>query len=266
MHDPGNEQLPATFRHAAGFAAQALAGHSGARLLDVGCGDGRLLAALARALPGLDCQGLDVVDHGLQAPGFLARAVQTLNQAVPGTDWGQRIHAVTTGEAWPVKDASINLLLTNQVLEHVADLDFLFREQARVLTPDGVALHIFPAREIFIEPHYFVPAAHRFPEGAWRRGWLKLWAYLGAGDYGGKGARGLLENLALADQSLTRQVAYRSYSEIAAIARRAGFLPDWSATPGLYAAKAEGLGQIARHLPLFVLARLSSLTLICRRP
>src|SRR5690349_4524150 len=67
----------------------ALAPGSTFRVLDVGCGDGKLLALLARGYPllrpgvTLELYGFDVAEPGVQRAGFLARAVAELQSGVP---------------------------------------------------------------------------------------------------------------------------------------------------------------------------------------
>jgi SAM-dependent methyltransferase len=48
-------------------------------------------------------------------------------------------HPITEEGSWPVEDASIDLLLSDFVLEHVKDPDHFLSEAARVVKPGGVA-------------------------------------------------------------------------------------------------------------------------------
>jgi SAM-dependent methyltransferase len=59
--------------------------------------------------------------------------------------------------------ASFDLVLSNQVLEHVADLNAALQEIHRVLKPDGAVLSIFPARDVYREGHIGIPFSHWFP-------------------------------------------------------------------------------------------------------
>lgn len=47
--------------------------------------------------------------------------------------------AADLGETWPLDDQSVDLITSNQVIEHVADTDHFVRETLRVLRPGGTA-------------------------------------------------------------------------------------------------------------------------------
>jgi len=54
----------------------------------------------------------------------------------------------------PVAHASIDLILSNSVLEHVADMDALTRDLHRVLAPGGAMLHLVDYRDHFFRYPY----------------------------------------------------------------------------------------------------------------
>lgn len=89
----------------------------GARLLDVGCGDGAVLAQVAARRPGWRLAGAEIAD----APTRLAR------ERLPGADI--RVYDAAR-LPWP--DASFDAGLLVHVLEHVADPPAVLREVARV--------------------------------------------------------------------------------------------------------------------------------------
>ncbi|RYE96274.1 MAG: class I SAM-dependent methyltransferase, partial [Oxalobacteraceae bacterium] len=104
------------------------------RILDVGCGNGELIAYISAAFPMLQpgCEleifGLDVADSGVQADGFFARTLTMLRDRFPNVDWKRRLSLVTSRETWSYPDNHFDFIVSNQVLEHVADHDLLFRE------------------------------------------------------------------------------------------------------------------------------------------
>lgn len=92
-------------------------------LLELGCGTGKntgYYATLAARVHALDfSEGMLL---RARAKGFGAHV--TFEQA-------------DLQQAWPVASASVDLAVANLVLEHIADLTFVFGEAARVLQPGG---------------------------------------------------------------------------------------------------------------------------------
>ncbi|MBV5245382.1 methyltransferase domain-containing protein [Mycolicibacterium sp. PAM1] len=135
---------------------------SSLRVLDLGCGKGGTVAWLLEQ--GFDAYGMDVraeyVDNG---------------RAYLGAD---RLAVLDRG-SYPYPDDHFDIVISNQVFEHVADLGELAREVARTTKPGGLGLHIFPARWVFTEPHMHTPIVHWLPKGGIRRLGIKL--ALGAG-------------------------------------------------------------------------------------
>ena len=103
----------------------------------------------------IDWQGKDVLDLGC-AGGFMAEAMAARGAKVTGIDPAElaieaaRRHALTeglrisydvgVGEALPYAEARFDAVVCVDVLEHVADLDAVLLEVARVLRPGGLFL------------------------------------------------------------------------------------------------------------------------------
>jgi len=101
----------------------ALAGHSYRSILELGCGTGkntRLLARIGERVHALD------FSEGMLAQ---ARAKQ------PGANVTFSVADLT--QPWPCADQSVDLIACNLVLEHIADLGFIFAEAARTLVRPG---------------------------------------------------------------------------------------------------------------------------------
>jgi SAM-dependent methyltransferase len=175
-------------------ASELLASHGGRlpqplRLLDVGFGDGELLLHARRWLgerwpeARLELAGYEVAEQAgsfaVHLEGARARLAAELGAApVP---WGERLKVVGDGEGIPFPAGSFDLVVSNQVLEHVRDLDLLLRESARVLAPGGVSVHVFPAREIWLEPHVGLPLVHRCRDWRSARSAIRALSRLGLG-------------------------------------------------------------------------------------
>lgn len=139
------------------------------RVLDVGCGRGGNVAWLCDA--GYDAYGVDV------DPEYIRNGRGYFQDR----GLGERVRTLGPDGRYPFEDGWFDVVLSDQVLEHVADLPALAGEVFRVLRPGGVGLHIFPAKWRPIEPHLFAPFVHWLPAGgrarraalslAMRRGW-----------------------------------------------------------------------------------------------
>jgi SAM-dependent methyltransferase len=125
----------------------------GGRVLDYGCGAGAVVAAGLAA--GLDIRGADVFYAGSNAREEAERS-GLLGGSIVEMDDG-RI---------PFPDATFDLVVNNQVMEHVEDLEATLAEIRRVLAPGGSVLSIFPSRDVWREGHIGIPFAHWFRKGS----------------------------------------------------------------------------------------------------
>jgi SAM-dependent methyltransferase len=109
------------------------------RILDFGCGPGRRVYELLDA--GYQyVSGFDVVDY--------------LELRHSGDR--ERFHIVPDGRI-PLRDASFDLIMSDQCFEHVLNQPLAWEEIVRVLKPGGVSVHVIPAKWQIIEPHIKVP-------------------------------------------------------------------------------------------------------------
>jgi len=97
---------------------------AGTRVLDVGCGEGRFAAALARAEA--EVVGIDVA----------AEPLRRARLRHPQLDLRQ----VQAAAAWPLQDASFDAVWAGEVIEHVADTAGWLSELRRVLRSGGELL------------------------------------------------------------------------------------------------------------------------------
>lgn len=167
------------------------------RLLDFGCGGGEVVGKALDA--GFDAWGVDSFKDVWEQYAERASSI------------GHRIQHVAEGTPLPFADNWFDVVVSNQVMEHVADPGPVITEMARVLRPGGLLVAIFPTREILIEPHLKVPLVHWFsPGSASQTQMLRMMHRLGLG-------LGRNEDRAAwvsgASDSLQRHIFYRTQNE-----------------------------------------------------
>lgn len=113
--------VPARFT----YLDRVLTDWSGLRVLDLGCGGGFMAEALAHR--GAVVTGIDSCAQAVAAATRHARA-EGLNLR----------YGVARGEALPLGDASVDVVVCVDVLEHVERLDEVLVEMRRVLVPGGL--------------------------------------------------------------------------------------------------------------------------------
>ena len=119
---------------------------AGRRVLDIACGEGygsALLARNAAHVTGVDLSAA-AVEHARQAYGALGN-----------TDFREGSCARI-----PLPDASIELVVSFETLEHMDDHEAFIEEIARVLTPDGVLLMSCPNKEEYSDKRGFTNEFH----------------------------------------------------------------------------------------------------------
>jgi ubiquinone/menaquinone biosynthesis C-methylase UbiE len=104
-------------------------GAGGRGVLDLGCGEGQLTAALADA--GFEATGADVAEEPLR------RAAEQH----PGLD----LRLLPAAGEWPLPDASFDAVWAGETIEHVADTAGWLSEVRRVLRSGGLLLLSTPA-------------------------------------------------------------------------------------------------------------------------
>lgn len=131
------------------------------RVLDLGCGNGGTVAWLLAN--GWDAYGLDVDP----------RYVENGETYLAEIGHSNRLDVIRDG-VYPHPDEHFDIVLSDQVFEHVADLGALAREVARVTKPGGYGLHVFPGKWYLQEAHLGTPPVHWLPKGRAQRAAIAL--------------------------------------------------------------------------------------------
>lgn len=130
------------------------------RILDLGCGNGDVVMEYRR--------------NGFQAFGcdFVFKEGENVQKL---QDDGLILKIGDSPYRLPFPDNTFDIVVSDQVFEHVKDYPSTVVEISRILKPEGIGLHFFPSRYTLIEPHVFVPFA-AIVQQHW---WLLLWAFVG---------------------------------------------------------------------------------------
>ncbi len=180
FHEGDNklEPLKADPELADGYSAKCLAflqeyaggALTGLRMLDVGCGRGDLVLRLRGA--GARAFGVEIESRYLESG-------KVLNQLVD--EDGPILSVIEPGARYPYPDGYFDMIASFVVLEHVADLDALAAEIARVLRPGARTIHLLPSKYRPVEPHYFLPLVHWLPKNRTRKLGMAAMLRLGFG-------------------------------------------------------------------------------------
>jgi len=134
----------------------------GAKILDYGCGSGKVVVA-GRKL-GLDVYGTDIFNESatvykeeVEKSGLLGSVIREITNDRLGFD-----------------DEYFDVIVNNQVFEHVENLDLVLAETYRVMKKGSLLLCLFPSKEIIREGHIGIPFAHWFPKNSQLRYYCTL--------------------------------------------------------------------------------------------
>lgn len=94
-------------------------------LLDVGCWDGEKTMQYASAAKAKKIFGIEPV----QEPAEVAKKLGIAVSICPAD-----------GGVWPIKDGSIDCIVSNQVVEHLSNIDTFISQVSRVLKPGGILI------------------------------------------------------------------------------------------------------------------------------
>lgn len=122
--------------------------YSNAKILDYGCGKGEIVVAGRKE--GINIYGTDKFYDG--DPSY--EEVKTNQNNV--------IFKLESNNKIPFPNRTFDLVISNQVIEHIDDLETALSEIYRVMKLDGIFISRFPIYETVYEGHIGIPFAHWF--------------------------------------------------------------------------------------------------------
>lgn len=141
-------------------------------ILDVGFGNGRFISNILTRLkikfPKINfiIYGLEVCDSGFchKASSEYANFEETikfLSVNHTTTNWNERLKIFKSDQKWIFPQDKFDFIVSNQVLEHVFDMDLFFQNLYDYMHESSISIHIFPLKECIWEFHINRPFAHR---------------------------------------------------------------------------------------------------------
>jgi SAM-dependent methyltransferase len=226
------------------------------RVLDAGCGDGRMMSYFWKCLQELypskqiELYGFDVLDHGVQPKEFMQRAVSRLSEECPGTDWTQRTVGIRVNEPWPFPEAFFDVVVSNQVMEHVSAPRQFLAEHFRVLVQGGSGFHLFPLKHYIHEGHLLLPLVHRIRSWDYMRTYIEALSALGLGKYPEHRRASGVSRKEFAERHADYIYFWTHYlteSQALDIAKSAGFRASYRFTREFYSSKLRSLARARRR-------------------
>jgi SAM-dependent methyltransferase len=130
-------------------------------VLDWGSGRGEYVAWLRDA--GYNAFGAEIRQEAAERGRKLLQS--------HGHDYARVIAPISANSETALPADFFHFVFTHYVLEHVADIDAVTREVARVTAPGGCGFHVYPGPLRPIEPHLFMPFVHWLPKNMSRK-WM----------------------------------------------------------------------------------------------
>ena len=116
-------------------------------ILDFGCGKCQLLSNLEKEIPNSRLYGVDIFRN--------SKLFKEINL---------KKNKFVIKDIKPYEEFNFNkefdLIIANQVFEHIKDLDTIYKFLHSILAKDGKMIVAFPTKEILIEPHLKIPFIH----------------------------------------------------------------------------------------------------------
>ncbi len=144
------------------------------RVLEVGCGSGTfflyMIDVLSKTFPKInfdfyafDIQESELTFHDDELKNsHLSRLHLTLKKKYKNDNWEKKIKIIDPSDDWHEQFEFFDLIISNQVLEHVIDKPTFFDTLNKNLKSSGNSIHLFPTLDVFWEWHIHVPFAHWF--------------------------------------------------------------------------------------------------------
>ncbi len=187
----------------------------------------------------------------------MKKTLEYLYAKYPCIPWKDRITCISVNSSWPYPDRYFDVVISNQVIEHIKDHDKFTSEVNRVLKNNGISIHLFHLKEHIFERHLNLPLVHKILNTDLLITYIKLFSAMMLGKYR---IHKKSSNISLSKYAerhadyIAFYTNYISYKNILLLAKRNGLRGSFRYTGELYANKLRSLLNI-NHNPAYKLNR-----------
>lgn len=184
------------------------------KICDWGCGRGRSVLRLREL--GYAAYGADINSNLIEnAREFYA---------VSGYDSQELLRPIEEDGRTDYPDQHFHFIFSEQVFEHVENLEEVAAELARISRPDAASHHTYPPHKGFVEVHLRMPFVHWFPKNKLRKGYIMLMMLFGLEpDFDTTRGKGFMERAEIYYRGNIDTSFYRHYRTVRRCLERHGF-------------------------------------------
>lgn len=122
-------------------------------------------------------------------------------------------------------DDYFDYIYSNQVFEHIKDIENVAKEMSRITKSGGHGFHVLPAQHSVIEGHLHLPFVHWLPKNVLRKYLISIFVFLGVEPkWSGLKSKDRIEKIEILYRYMNEKTFYRKYSSIKTLFNRYGFL------------------------------------------
>ena len=221
------------------------------RILDAGCGGCELISYLETFIPrfhfdlDVEIYGFDVLNSKVQFNDFNDKAFRMLSKRHGHINWKNRLSMISSNDPWPFDDEKFDIIVSNQVVEHIGDHYFFFSQNWRVLKDKGFSVHLFPVKNYIIEGHLHLPFVHRIKQWSLLYRFIKTLSILRFGRW-----KAIKNHCNLDDYSksyadfLTNYCNYTTIGDLVSLGKKCGFRTGFKFTGNFYLGKLKDIFRI----------------------
>lgn len=211
--------------------------NSDLRILDWGCGKGR--SVLHFLEQGYEAFGVDIDLKTLQNgfPLFEEMGYEAKKRLV-------RPHDLNKFE-----DGCFHVIFSEQVFEHVENIESVIKSQNRLMRKSGLGCHIFPAAKSIRECHVNMPFVHWLPKNSLRKLWITIMVLFSKKpekDWPGIEGVNFVQEVDVYYNYLNKKTFYRPINELVSLFEQHGLVAKYR-VPGMQSIKRKMLPDFLIH-------------------